>query len=228
MHALLPEEFKAGILKEAKTFQRVAEPATAVQELDKSKPSIKLTSFEGSKGLSAQHVFIVGVHENELPKNALDIKDLEFCKFLVSLTSTRKQCHLLTAFRFSGVKMRPSIRWIPDAIKRVLKINKDSWCRKQPVQIELLIVGTLSYAFRRHSLYPTFPMKPPFFRARHYQFIRLPHLPRKGICSRTQIIFCSSKTNKQSARAVFLLSIKRIVPLVQTLSIPLVQYNSGD
>jgi len=74
-------------------------------------------------------VFIVGVHENELPKNAVDIKDLEICKFLVSLTRTRKQCHLLTAFRFSGAAKRPSIfiRWVPDAIKRVVKINKDYW-----------------------------------------------------------------------------------------------------
>jgi ATP-dependent DNA helicase UvrD/PcrA len=129
MHTLLQKEFKAGILKEAEAFQPVTEAAAAAPELDKSKPTIKLTSFEGSKGLSAQHVFIVGVHENELPKNALDIKDLEICKFLVSLTRTRKHCHLLTTFRFSGVKKRPSIfiRWIPDAIKRVLKINKDSW-----------------------------------------------------------------------------------------------------
>src|SRR2546425_8826066 len=55
-------------------------------EVDQSKPVIKLTSFEGSKGLSAQHVFVVGVHENELPKRISDIKDLEICKFLVSLT----------------------------------------------------------------------------------------------------------------------------------------------
>jgi superfamily I DNA/RNA helicase len=131
MHTLMPEEFKAGILKEMEGFQTAAETAASAPELDKSKPAIKLTSFEGSKGLSAQHVFIVGVHENELPKNALDIKDLEICKFLVSLTRTRKQCHLLTAFLFSGTQKRPSIflAWIPAAIKQVWKVNKDYWLK---------------------------------------------------------------------------------------------------
>jgi superfamily I DNA/RNA helicase len=132
MHTLLPEEFKARILKEAEAFH--AEPGVipaAAPEIDKTKPTIKLTSFEGSKGLSAQHVFVVGVHENELPKDAGAIKDLEICKFLVSLTRTRKQCHLLTAFLFSGVSKRPSIflGWIPAAIKRVQKINKDFWAK---------------------------------------------------------------------------------------------------
>jgi superfamily I DNA/RNA helicase len=99
--------------------------------LDAVKPIIKLTSFEGSKGLSAQHVFVAGVHENELPKDASDIKDLEICKFLVSLTRTRKQCHVLTAFLFSGVQKRPSIflSWIPTAVKQVRKINKDYWLK---------------------------------------------------------------------------------------------------
>lgn len=130
IHTLLPKEFKVVILKEAESFQASTE-AIPVQspEVDKSKPLIKLTSFEGSKGLSAQHVFVAGVHEKELPKKASDIKDLEICKFLVSLTRTRKQCHLLTTYRFSGAPKRPSIflNWIPSAIKRVLKINKEFW-----------------------------------------------------------------------------------------------------
>jgi superfamily I DNA/RNA helicase len=127
---LLPDDFKAAILKEAESFQ-VSTEGIPVQEpeVDKSKPVIKLTSFEGSKGLSAQHVFVVGVHENELPKKASDIKDIEICKFLVSLTRTRKQCHLLTTYRFSGAPKRPSIflNWVPSAVKKVQKINKAFW-----------------------------------------------------------------------------------------------------
>ena len=134
IHTLLPKDFKAAILKEAESFQVSAEsiPVQA-PEVDQSKPVIKLTSFEGSKGLSAQHVFVVGLHENELPKRISDIKDLEICKFLVSLTRTRKQCHLLTTYRFSGTPKRPSIflKWIPAAVKRVLKINKEFWQDKE-------------------------------------------------------------------------------------------------
>src|SRR5947208_3270087 len=34
---------------------------------------LKLTSYEGSNGLSAQHVFIVGVHDGELPRNGANV-----------------------------------------------------------------------------------------------------------------------------------------------------------
>jgi superfamily I DNA/RNA helicase len=42
-----------------------------------SEPTIKLTSLEGSKGLQAQHVFVVGMHDGDLPRSAGEIKDLE-------------------------------------------------------------------------------------------------------------------------------------------------------
>jgi superfamily I DNA/RNA helicase len=53
---------------------------------------VKLTSYEGAKGLSAQYVFLVGLHADELPRNDQDIKDIEICKFLVGLTRTKKRC----------------------------------------------------------------------------------------------------------------------------------------
>jgi len=49
-------------------------------------PTIKATSFESSKGLSAQHVFIVGLHKGEIPRGA-KATDFEVCKFLVALTN---------------------------------------------------------------------------------------------------------------------------------------------
>jgi superfamily I DNA/RNA helicase len=75
---------------------------------DHYRPRIKLTSFEGSKGLSAQHVFVVGMHDGELPRNPASVQDLEICKFIVALTRTRKQCHVLWMTRFSG--QRPGER----------------------------------------------------------------------------------------------------------------------
>jgi superfamily I DNA/RNA helicase len=62
--------------------------------------TIKLTSYEGAKGLSAQHVFLVALHADELPKDADAITDIEICKFLVGLTRTKKKCTFLTTGRF--------------------------------------------------------------------------------------------------------------------------------
>lgn len=98
---LIPTDYKNKIEAEAAAF---TEPVKVEekQEYDRSRPRIKLTSFEGSKGLSAQHVFVVGLHETECPRDAMNIDDLEVCRFIVALTRTRKECHLLHTGMFSG------------------------------------------------------------------------------------------------------------------------------
>lgn len=130
LHGMLPAAFKKKILAEVEKEKPAASETKAepVPADDKDIPVIKLVSFEGSKGLSAQHVFVVGVHERELPKDVQHIKDLETCKFLVALTRTRKQCHILTAFRFSGVSKRPSIfvGWLPGSATRTVRVTKDA------------------------------------------------------------------------------------------------------
>jgi superfamily I DNA/RNA helicase len=70
----------------------------AKQEVDKSQPTILLSSFEGCKGLSAGHVFIVGLNDGVVPKIGEngEVDDIECCKFIVALTRTRKQCYLLS------------------------------------------------------------------------------------------------------------------------------------
>jgi superfamily I DNA/RNA helicase len=67
-------------------------------EQDPDIPTILLRTFEGSKGLSGGHVFIVGANDNSIPKIEPDhtIKDIECCKFIVALTRTRKQCHIIS------------------------------------------------------------------------------------------------------------------------------------
>lgn len=67
------------------------------QEVDENQPTILLSSFEGCKGLSAGHVFIVGLNNGIMPKiqdNQVD--DIDCCRFIVALTRTRKQCFLLS------------------------------------------------------------------------------------------------------------------------------------
>lgn len=67
-------------------------------EPDVTLPSILLSSFEGCKGLSAGHVFIVGLNKGEMPRSDTDgmIPDIECCKFIVALTRTRKSLTLLS------------------------------------------------------------------------------------------------------------------------------------
>ena len=104
--------------------QKFAGPAAIAKrpEPDFGKPTIKLTSFQSAKGLSAQYVFVVGLHDGDLPRNPTKIDDIEVCKFLVALTRTRKQCYLLWTRRFAGVPKSPSIflSWIDRSKKQSL------------------------------------------------------------------------------------------------------------
>ena len=66
-------------------------------EHDNERPTILLRTFEGSKGLSGGQVFIVSANNGSMPK-IIDnsISDIECCKFIVALTRTRKQCHIIS------------------------------------------------------------------------------------------------------------------------------------
>jgi superfamily I DNA/RNA helicase len=92
--------------------------------IDKTLPTILLTSYKGCKGLSAGHVFIVGVHNGSIPKDAGDIKDVEISQFIVALTRTRKQCHIVSndwlvapvdrdGKYIPRFESSPFVRWIP-------------------------------------------------------------------------------------------------------------------
>ncbi len=63
---------------------------------DEAKPSILLSSFVGCKGLSAGHVIMVGMNDGSIPKDPKEISDIEIAQFLVALTRTRKQCHIVS------------------------------------------------------------------------------------------------------------------------------------
>jgi len=67
-------------------------------EEDRDQPTVLLSSFEGCKGLSAAHVFIVGLNEGEIPKVAAGepVSDIEYSKFIVAMTRARKSVSLLS------------------------------------------------------------------------------------------------------------------------------------
>ena len=90
---------------------------------------IKATSFEGSKGMSAQHIFIVGMHENELPHDSNEIQDIEICRFVVGLTRAKKKCSLLHTGRFADKPRKPSpfFSWIQKKRYEFITVNADYW-----------------------------------------------------------------------------------------------------
>lgn len=121
-------EFRQAVLSEAGAIGEEILPAEP-SEVEAGRPSIMATSFEGAKGLSAQHVFIVGLHSGELPRDPVDIHDLEICKFVVALTRTRKQCHILYTTHFGNRARRASVflRWIGRSRVQRERVDKNYW-----------------------------------------------------------------------------------------------------
>jgi superfamily I DNA/RNA helicase len=123
------DEMRETVLKEAAEFAaaQAAKPEEDRKDGDQT-PSIKLTSFEGSKGLSAQYVFLAGVHEGELPKKP-EPQDIEICKFVVGLTRTKKKCSILITKNFAGTFKQPSLflKWIKSDRFKVIEVNADYW-----------------------------------------------------------------------------------------------------
>jgi hypothetical protein len=135
---VLPSEFQKSVLAEVEAYgltedSSESEPAIVapVESLH-----VRVTSFEGAKGLSAQHVFIAGLHDDELPHNPAAIKDLEICKFVVGLTRTRKKCSLIHTRNFAGKwKSRSSfISWIDGTRLDFIKVDAAYWKKQAKVQ----------------------------------------------------------------------------------------------
>ena len=72
-------------------------PSDAEEETepDQTQPSILMSSFEGCKGLSAGHVFIVGLNDGIMPRIDANA-EIEISKFIVAMTRTRKLLYLLS------------------------------------------------------------------------------------------------------------------------------------
>ena len=124
---VIPPAERDAILAEAKAKASI--PQTGKE--GGSASQIKLTSYEGSKGLSAQYVFLVGLHERELPKDAARVTDLEICRFVVGLTRTKKKCTVLIAGRFGNVVKQPSVflSWIDNRSYNRLFVDAAYWQR---------------------------------------------------------------------------------------------------
>lgn len=128
---VLPTDFRDLILEEIKSWvpPDEEEDDRKPDDYSKDKPSVRVTSFEGAKGLSAQHVFIAGLHNGELPRDTNAIQDIEICKFVVGLTRTRKKCSLIFTGRFANQWKSPSefLSWIDDECFQHITVDRQYW-----------------------------------------------------------------------------------------------------
>lgn len=71
-------------------------------------PRILCTTFEGSKGLAAQYVFILGFNADHFPRRTPP-KDIEIFRLIVALTRARRRAYEFTYGNFGGKKLKDSI-----------------------------------------------------------------------------------------------------------------------
>lgn len=99
------------------------------QKLVSDKPTIKLTSFLGAKGLSAGRVFVISFNNGDFPRNPNSITELEVKKFIVALSRTVKKCYLISNMRdFTGkFYLQPSefLNWLNLSSIENIKVNKE-------------------------------------------------------------------------------------------------------
>jgi superfamily I DNA/RNA helicase len=128
IHAI-DERLCAAVLKEAQEWAANRPPANESEAQAASATKVKVTSFEGAKGLSAQYVFLVGLHSGEMPKNSGNVQDIEICRFLVGMTRTKKKCSILVTTRFGDKFKRRSefLSWISAERFEERKVNAAYW-----------------------------------------------------------------------------------------------------
>lgn len=75
---------------------------------------IQIVTYQGSKGLAADYVFIVGANDGDIPKDSSKIEDHEICKFIVGLTRTKKKCYILPIIYVFNKRFQKStfLSWI--------------------------------------------------------------------------------------------------------------------
>jgi superfamily I DNA/RNA helicase len=134
---VLPDNYRNRVMAEVDAWEPTAQETRLTQATDRSGELsvVRVTSFEGAKGLSAQHVFLVGLHDSEIPRDPNRIQDIEICKFVVGLTRTRKKCTLVHTRRFADQwKSRSTfISWIEPERFESITVDKTYWSSHKEV-----------------------------------------------------------------------------------------------
>jgi len=118
-------------LQEIKTYLYIegeynSQTQESLQEKDDDTPNILCTSFEGSKGLAAQYVFIVGVNERHFPQKTQPISNKDICRLIMALTRTRKKCYTISCNHFGEERLYPSIflEWLRGKFSKEIYVDK--------------------------------------------------------------------------------------------------------
>ena len=125
-------ETVAGLtLKEAKMklSKDKEEEAGALDQTQNNRvdsPDIICTSFEGSKGLAAQYVFIVGVNEKHFPQKTPP-SNRDIYRLIVALTRTRKRCYMISCNIFAGKSLKPSLykTWLREKLSPEIFVDRN-------------------------------------------------------------------------------------------------------
>ncbi|MGH7381734.1 MAG: UvrD-helicase domain-containing protein [Candidatus Methylomirabilales bacterium] len=130
--AKILEDYRTKVLEEARAYEPEGDSG-ARESKQEAGATVKATTYEGAKGLSAQHVFIIGVHEGEFPRDSKNVQDLEICRFIVGLTRTRKKCTLVYTKYFGDKLKRPSVflSWIRPGRYQVTKVDATYWKKER-------------------------------------------------------------------------------------------------
>ena len=123
---ILPKDYLQKIDLEMKNLPNNNDDDNEILETKNDVPTIQITSFEGAKGLSAYHTFIIGLQDGVLPINSSVIKEREVRKFLVALTRAKKQCHIVFTKRPFGniAKQSTFIDWIDTMRKDYVYVDR--------------------------------------------------------------------------------------------------------
>jgi superfamily I DNA/RNA helicase len=118
-------------IEAVRAFLNVADPDDISDEIGEAEaapetPDIVFTSLLGSKGLSAEHVFIIGMNNSHFPRHADAVTDDEVCSLVVALSRTRKRCHVISFRWFGKDFLSPSLflNWIGPHLE-TLTVNRD-------------------------------------------------------------------------------------------------------
>ncbi len=106
--------------------QDMEDVLTQQSESAVDEPLIRLTTYSGCKGLSAGFTFVTGLEDGVFPRRSGRPVEREVCQFIVALTRTRKQCHLISIKNFAGKWLNRSVflRWIANHVLERTCVNK--------------------------------------------------------------------------------------------------------
>ena len=129
---LLPERYINRHREKVKNIS-LMETESPEDSLDR-KIKIKLTTYLGAKGLSANHVFVLGLENGIFPKDPNNISDDEACQFIVLLTRARKSLSILSVdkrfnkkFKRRIVTLSSFISMVPGRFFKIKNVNASNF-----------------------------------------------------------------------------------------------------